>query len=263
MGDAERRRRQERARVRAGRLGIRLADERAPGTAPSATPTLRPFPPSDSPPAAGPLRVVSAPPPEPAGPADKPPSVVPPAASPPTHAQLLVTLIDSDPLVWRRLAVPSGTTLAKLHRVLQATLGWTDSHPHQFVADDTSYGDPDLLVDAPPTASTRRTTLAQVATGVGAIMQYEYDFGDGWRHLVVVERLLWGDAGAQGAVCLTGGGACPPEDCGGIGGYADLQATLRRGCGREYRELLAWLGGPFDPTAFDLAVTNRALKRLR
>ncbi len=174
-----------------------------------------------------------------------------------------MTLIDSDPLVWRRLAVPSGTTLAKLHRVLQATLGWTDSHPHQFVADDTSYGDPDLLVDAPPTASTRRTTLAQVATGVGAIMQYEYDFGDGWRHLVVVERLLWGDAGAQGAVCLAGGGACPPEDCGGIGGYADLQATLRRGCGREYRELLAWLGGPFDPTAFDLAVTNRALKRLR
>jgi len=69
--------------------------------------------------------------------------------------------------------------------------------------------------------------------------------------------------GQQGAVCLAGGGACPPEDCGGIGGYADLQATLRRGCGREYRELLAWLGGPFDPTAFDLAVTNRALKRLR
>jgi len=263
MGDDERRRRQDRARARAGRLGIRLADERAPGTAPSATPTLRHFPPSDSPPATGPLRVVSVPPPEPAGPEDKPPSVVHPTASPPTHAQLLVTLIDSDPLVWRRLAVPSGTTLAKLHRVLQAALGWTDSHLHQFVADDTIYGDPDLLVDDPPTASTRRTTLAQVATGVGAIMQYEYDFGDGWRHLVVVERLLWGDAGAQGAVCLAGGGACPPEDCGGIGGYADLLATLRRGRGREYRELLAWLGGPFDPTAFDLAATNHALKRLR
>ncbi len=86
---------------------------------------------------------------------------------------------------------------------------------------------------------------------------------DGWRHLVVVERLLWGDAGAQGAVCLAGGNACPLEGCGGIGGYADLLATLRRGRGREYRELLAWLGGPFDPTAFDLAVTNHALKRLR
>jgi len=59
-----------------------------------------------------------------------PPSVVHPAASPPTHAQLLVTLSDSDPLVWRRLAVPSTTTLAKLHRVLQVTLGWTDSHLH-------------------------------------------------------------------------------------------------------------------------------------
>jgi len=70
---------------------------------------------------------------------------------------------------------------------------------------------------------------------------------DGWDHLIVVERLLWGAPEAKGAVCLAGGGACPPEDCGGIGGYADLQATLRRGQGQEYQELLTWLGGPFDP----------------
>ena len=94
-------------------------------------------------------------------------------------------------------------------------------------------------------------------------MQYAYDFGDGWDHRIVVERLLWPDPGAQGAVCLAGGGACPPEDCGGIGGYADLLATLRRGRGAAYRDLLAWLGGPFDPLAFDLAATNRALRRLR
>jgi len=174
-----------------------------------------------------------------------------------------VTLIDSDPLVWRPLAVPSGTTLAKLHRVLQAALGWTESHLHQFVADDATYGDPDLLVDDPPAASTRRTTLAQVAPGVGAAFQYEYDFGDGWDHLLVVERLLWPDPDAQDAVWLAGGGACPPEDCGGIGGYADLLATLRRGRDQEYRDMLAWLSGPFDPLAFDLATVNRALKRLR
>jgi len=64
-------------------------------------------------------------------------------------------------------------------------------------------------------------------------------------------------------VCLAGGGACPPEYCGGIDGYADLLATLRRGRGQEYRDMLAWLSGPFDPLAFDLATVNRALKRLR
>ncbi len=127
--------------------------------------------------------------------------------------------------------MPSTITLAKLHRVLQIGMGWTDRHLHQFVVDNT--------------------------------IQYEYDFGDGWQHLIVVERLLWAKPGARGAVCLAGGGACPPEDCGGTGGDANLLATLRRGRGREYRELLAWLGGPFDPTAFDLAAVNRALTRRR
>ncbi len=263
MGDAECRRRQGWARVRAGRRGIRPVGEAAPGPASPGLPTLRHFPQS-APPPSGPPRVVSTPPPESAGPEEKhSPDVVRPAPPPPTRVQLLVTLSDSDPLVWRRLAVPRTMTLAKLHRVLQAALGWTDSHLHQFVVGDTVYGDPDLLSDDPLQASTRRTPLGQVAPGVGATLRYEYDFGDGWDHLIIVERLLWHDPGAQWAVCLAGGGACPPEDCGGIGGYADLLATLRRGRGREYRDMLVWLGGPFDPTAFDLAATNRALKRLR
>jgi len=134
---------------------------------------------------------------------------------------------------------------------------------HQFTAGDTTYGDPELLLDDPPQASTRRARLGQVAPSVGAAFQYEYDFGDGWRHLIVVERLLWHASEVKGAVYLAGGGACPPEDCGGIGGYVNLLATLRRGRGEEYRDMLAWLGGPFDPATFDLAATNRALKRLR
>ncbi len=259
MGDDERRRRQDQARARAGRQGIRPVGQATPSPASSGPPTLRHFP-QPSPPPTGPLSVVSAPPHE----SEKhPPAVVRPAPAPPARAQLLVTLVDSDPLVWRRLAVPRTITLAKLHRVLQAALGWTDSHLHQFVVGDTTYGDPALLSDDPPQASTRQARLGQVAPAVGAVIQYEYDFGDGWDHLIVVERLLWGAPEAKGAVCLAGGGACPPEDCGGIGGYADLQATLRRGRGREYRELLTWLSGPFDPAAFDLAATNRALTRRR
>jgi len=264
MGDDEHRRRQERARVRAGRRGIRPVGEGVPGPALPTLPTLRHFPQPTLPTATGPLHIVDAPPPGPLAPdAEASPRVARPAPPPPTRHQLLVTLSDSDPLVWRRLAVPPTITLAKLHRILQATLGWTDSHLHQFVIGDAIYGDPDLLVDDPPQESTRRARLGQAAPAVGATLRYEYDFGDGWDHLLVVERLLWPDLDAQDAVCLAGGGACPPEDCGGIGGYADLLATLRRGRGQEYRDMLAWLGGSFDPTAFDLAATNRALRRLR
>jgi len=212
---------------------------------------------------AGPLRVVGASPQEAAPELGPPPAVARPAPAPSARHQLLVTLVDSDPLIWRRLAVPSTVTLAKLHRVLQCALGWTDSHLHQFVVGDTIYGEPDLLVDDPPSASTRRAWLGQVAPGFGATLRYAYDFGDGWDHLIVVERLLWHDSRAQGAACLAGGGACPPEDCGGIGGYADLLATLRRGRGEDYRDLLAWRGGPFDPAACAPAATNRALRRRR
>jgi hypothetical protein len=232
------------------------------GDCPPKTPLPFPAPPTPMPPT-GPLHIVGTPPQSAAPEVGPPPAVARPAPALPTRHQLLVTLVDSDPLAWRRLAVPGTTTLARLHRVLQAALGWTDSHLHQFTVGDTVYGDPDLLVDDPPPASTRRARLAQVAPGVGATMQYAYDFGDGWRHLIVVERLLWADPGARVVTCPAGGGACPPEDCGGIGGDAALPATLRRGHGEEYRELLAWLGGPFDPLAFDLAATNRALRRLR
>ena len=116
----------------------------------------------------------------------------------------------SDPVIWR----PGTTTLARFHRVLQAALGWTERHLHQFVVGKTIYGDPDVLIDDPSQASTRRPRLGQVAPGVGATLRYEYDFGDGWDHLIVVERLLWHDRGAQGTVCLAGGEVCSPGDCG-------------------------------------------------
>lgn len=264
MGDDDRRRQQERARARARRLGIRPAGAGAPDPTPPVPATLRQFPQPAPSLAAGSLHVVGAPSPEAEHPKEeRSPADARPAASPPARAQLLVTLVDSAPLIWRRLVVPHAITLAKLHRVLQVAMGWTDSHLHQFVAGDATYGDPELLVDDPPAANTRRTTLARVAPGAGTAIRYEYDFGDGWRHLIVVERLLRAEPGAQGVACLAGGGACPPEDCGGIGGYEDMLATLRCGRGQESRELLAWLGGPFDPAAFDVAAVNRALTRLR
>lgn len=122
---------------RSHRRGIRPAGGEVPGPAPPEPPTLRHFPQLAPPPPTGPLRVVSAPPPSPGPEATRPPAVAPAAKPPPARSQLLVTLADSAPLVWRRLSVPNTITLAKLHRVLQAAIGWADSHLHRFVAGDT------------------------------------------------------------------------------------------------------------------------------
>ncbi len=106
------------------------------------------------------------------------------------------------------------------------------------------------------------------ATVLGAIgderrFSYEYDFGDGWEHEVVVEAVTRAPRGLKFAVCLDGENNCPPEDCGGAPGYADLLEVLADPSHEEHADLTAWLGGPFDPTSFDLAATNVALQQVR
>ena len=191
----------------------------------------------------------------------------PPAADPlPLRYRLLVTLVGVAPPIWRRLLVPGDTTLATLHRVLQVALGWEESHLWQFVLGDRYYGDLGLLEDDPralPTADARATTLRQLAPWAGVTFRYEYDFGDNWRHDVTVEALLPGTEKGRRFTCLDGARACPPEDCGGVHGYAELLATLRRGRGVAYGDLVAWLGGPFDPEACDIEQVNRRLPRIR
>jgi hypothetical protein len=100
------------------------------------------------------------------------------------------------------------------------------------------------------------------AIGEHRRFSYEYDFGDSWDHEIVVEDTVRLPRGLKHAVCLEGQNACPPEDCGGPRGYAELLAALADPEHAERDELLSWLGAPFDPTAFDLAEVNVALQRL-
>lgn len=93
-------------------------------------------------------------------------------------------------------------------------------------------------------------------------MVYEYDFGDGWEHQILLEKLLPFDDAQALPICVKGKRACPPEDCGGIFGYADLLRTLADPTDPEHQEMLEWLGGPLDPEAFDIDDTNQALTAL-
>jgi hypothetical protein len=190
--------------------------------------------------------------------------VPPPTSKDRAIYQLKVNLMGSRPPIWRRLQVRGDTTLAELHSVLQTAMGWTNSHLHQFVVRNVAYADPHFKLEH--AQSTRQITVSRVAPRVGASFVYEYDFGDGWTHKITVEKILPpGEAALPHPVCLTGKRACPPEDCGGVGGYENFLEAIADPNHPEHEDMVDWIGDDFDPEAFDLEAVNHALsgRRLR
>jgi pRiA4b ORF-3-like protein len=176
--------------------------------------------------------------------------------------QMKVTLLGSQPPIWRRVLVPHDTTLGKFHQVLQVTIGWTGRHLHQYRCGDTYYGvpDPEFGMEC---LSEKRTLLAEVLTRPGSRMVYEYDFGDGWEHDVVLEKILAPVPDQVYPIAADGKGACPPEDVGGIGGYIHFLEAMHDHTHPDHPEMVDWCGGSFDPDRLDLNLINRALKRRR
>jgi len=177
--------------------------------------------------------------------------------------QLRIELADVTPAVWRRVLVRSDMTLAQLHDVLQTAMGWENGHLHAFTIGGARFGpflgdddEPDDLIDE------EEVFLRGVLEGVERFT-YEYDFGDGWEHEITVEANSDTDAKLTFAVCIDGQHACPPEDCGGPHGYADLLEALADPEHEDHDEVTEWMGGAFDPYEFDLADVNAELQRRR
>jgi hypothetical protein len=182
--------------------------------------------------------------------------------------QLKVVLLGSKPSVWRQLQVPGDAKLDWLHAVLQVAIGWINSHLHQFRVGEHCYsdtrhnfaefeGDPEIL-------EARKFSLRQIAPREQDSFGYEYDFGDSWEHEITVEKILPANAAAATtALCLDGARACPPEDCGGIWGYADLLKILKNRKHPEHKRMKEWMGRPFDAAAFDVMKTNLWLRKLK
>lgn len=175
--------------------------------------------------------------------------------------QLKVTLSEVRPPVWRRLQVASTINLRRLHDVIQAAMGWEQSHLYEFTVAGVSCGEPDLEFDL-PTRSAKSTPLRRVAPEAGARLSYVYDFGDNWRHQVVVERVLPPEPGVTYPRCVGGRRACPPEDIGGIWGYAEFLEALRDPTHPDHEQMVTWSGGHFDPAVCDLNVINARLAHL-
>ncbi len=179
--------------------------------------------------------------------------------------QLKVGLRGAKPPIWRRLLVPADFLLAELHEVIQVAFGWHGYHMHVFETPYGEFGTSDSDLGHRPDGS---VTLEQVAQGANVKIRYTYDFGDDWEHEILVEKVLDGDPGMPALPWCTGGRrAAPPEDCGGIWGYADLLDALDDPTRADHEEKQEWLGladlSEFDPAAFDIADVNEALTRVR
>lgn len=216
--------------------------------------------------------------------------------------QLRVTLLESEPEIWRRLLVDERLTLEQLHTVIQIAIGWQNSHLHRFESESgVAYMVPSRYDGEFPSRSVdeRKVQLAEVLGHPGAAMLYEYDFGDGWAHRIEVEAIVdgetfeypretWVKAGrgvfsgkVRAAVCVAGERNGPPEDCGGVFRLAHLLSLLgasaaaapgaksasepsrpRTRLSRDDRDFLEWAAG-WEPDAFSISDVNQALGRVR
>lgn len=179
-------------------------------------------------------------------------------SSGPTVHVLRVSLRDVEPQVWRRLVVRSEMPLSTLNYALEVVMGWDGDHVHMFDTGETLFGE--RHENAGYLTDERSATVCAVLPRVGASLRWDYDFGDGWQHDVVVEAIEPQVAGHRYPMCLDGARACPPEDCGGPPGYAHLLAVLVDPKHREHDEMLEWTGDEFDPEVFDLMLANRMLR---
>ena len=183
--------------------------------------------------------------------------------------QLKVTLLDTNPLIWRRIRVPAGIILRRLSEVVKTAMGWGGGHLHEFRVRGDYYGPilPGNMDDSYPTRSDTKVRLCQVLPQKGSSLIYTYDMGDNWQHRVYLERILPRDPKVRVPVCLDGARACPPEDCGSTSGYERLLTILGNPRHPEHKGMKRWLKDcgyePYDPEALDLTAVNDQMRSIR
>ncbi|MEL6901467.1 MAG: plasmid pRiA4b ORF-3 family protein [Cyanobacteria bacterium J06606_4] len=167
----------------------------------------------------------------------------------PVAYQLKITLVDSEPVVWRRVVVPAEVSLQELHSILQRAMGWENLHDYSFW----------LGVGSDRKSCDRTEHLSDtISAAAGEPIYYSYDPQSGWLHRIEVEAL---EVSVADTACLDGAAACPPEGSGGVWGYDELLLRLEDVEDPDYLELIEKYGD-FDPDAFDLSAANARLAAL-
>ncbi|WP_255482009.1 plasmid pRiA4b ORF-3 family protein [Pseudarthrobacter sp. NBSH8] len=194
-----------------------------------------------------------------------------------------VSIVGSEPAIWRLLEIDPSVTMDRVHEVLQTAVGWRDSHLHSFtdtdpyvrlravngiVREPRRWVPLDLMEDSDEDLPERAWTLGQILTAESGPLFYEYDFGDGWIHRLELTGNLPMPANTPRARLLDGARRAPLEDSGGIGGYHDLLDALADPGHEDHKGLkawVAWTAGPwqeFDPEQLDINAVNSELALL-
>lgn len=175
--------------------------------------------------------------------------------------QMKVTLNGIEPAIWRRFQVLSNLSFYEFHLVLQAIMGWANAHLYLFKIGNLELSDP-VTAEEFGVVSADGLTLGQLLAPGMEPFTYEYDFGDAWQHEIAVEKVLHSVNMDEYPLCLGGQRACPPEDCGGVLGYASFLTAVTDPAHPKRGNLFQRVGGLFDPEAFDANSVNQRLKDL-
>ena len=180
--------------------------------------------------------------------------------------QFKIKLCDIKPIIWRRVQVLSTDTFNDLHNIIQNSMGWYDCHLHEFILVNPKTGDKNRLGndyeddEFDETQDEEKKTLNQYFSMDNKKARYVYDFGDDWKHDIVLEKILEKDQNKKYPQCVAGERACPPEDCGGVWGYENLLKIIADPTHKDYEEMKEWCGA-FTPEAFDLSSIDLPLKQ--
>lgn len=178
---------------------------------------------------------------------------------------LHISITFSDPLIWRRIQIPGTCTLAGLHDVIQKSMGWSDSHVHQFIVGKISY-EPTIPTHAPRVSKRFDEDKYQLHTleeGMRFLFSYHYDAGGGWEHEIHLEEVVPESKTLNGPLILAGDRACPPEDVEDIHEYHQLITAFEDPNSEEYHRLYEITGRPdFDPAIFDLESAKKRIDLL-
>jgi hypothetical protein len=172
--------------------------------------------------------------------------------------QFKVTLAGVKPAIWRRIQVPEDYSFWDLHVAIQDAMGWEDCHLHEFKMvnsknqEELRIGIPDDDFDwSRATLPGWEIPIADYFTMDNRSATYVYDFGDGWRHRIRLERIEQAQPGIEYPGCVAGARACPPEDVGGTWGYEALIREIKDPNHNDHERMLEWIGGSFDPEHFN------------
>jgi hypothetical protein len=176
---------------------------------------------------------------------------------------LTIELLETDPLVTRKIKVSSESSMYLLHHIIQQVMPWKNSHLYMFTIDGRIIADSRLLDEELGMIEDAKTLMLEdVLTTPGKTVGYEYDFGDNWKHLIRLEEIIHQPQSEALPQILDGSNACPPEDCGGVDGFRDLKEILSNPLHEEFISTVEWIGYTYRVTKFSKPAAEKELSKL-